>query len=287
MISQHRSKLPVRFIIGGVLLIGLGVLLLKGRGLGLWRILDVTQALLDHRAVSQSSHGDYTNLIFLHHSVGHNLIEDGGVRAAFTTAGYDFWDHGYNWHELRDPAGKQRGYSYNIPDDNTNPSGFARIFAQKLHTLPLNAFSGLLQHEVIAFKSCFPVSNITSDAQLAQYKNDYREVRNVLDEHHDKLFIIVTPPPLNPAGTNAAAAARARAFAEWLQSAEYLSGHPNLATFDLFGYLAEDDPTAPDFNMLRQNYREGEDSHPNHLANEKIGPLFVKFSIEVIEHYRE
>ena len=84
-----------------------------------------------------------------------------------------------------------------------------------------------------------------------------------------------------------AAATRVRTFAEWLKSTEYLDGHPNIVTFDLFGYLAEDDPTALDFNMLRQNYREGKDSHPNRLANKEIGPIFVEFSIEAIERYRD
>ena len=82
------------------------------------------------------------------------------------------------------------------------------------------------------------------------------------------------------------AAARARAFSNWLTSDEYLSGHPNVFTFDLFDSLAEADPTAPDCNMLREAYRDGTDSHPNATANETIGPRFVDFVINTVHTYR-
>ncbi len=37
--------------------------------------------------------------------------------------------------------------------------------------------------------------------------------------------------------------------------------------------------------MLRQGYRDGEDSHPNRKANETIAPIFVEFVIDAIEDY--
>jgi len=242
------------------------------------------KAVLDSHSVS--SDGDFTNIFFLHHSCGYNLIHQGGVREKFTTAGYDFWDHGYNDQGLTRPDGTAAGYSYNIPNDNTDPDGLARIFAQHVYKLPVNALSGLFQHEVIAFKSCFPVSNITSDEQLETYKTYYFNIRDVMDRHPDKIFIVVTQPPLNPAATDAEAAARARALAEWLGSPEYLSNHPNIFCFDFFNYLAEDDPASPDYNMLKAAYRDGTDSHPNVRANETIGPLFVDFVLNAIQTYR-
>jgi len=158
--------------------------------------------------------------------------------------------------------------------------------SQRLYSKPLNAFSGLMQHEVIVFKSCFPVSNIASDAQLEQYKAYYLQMREVMDQHPERIFIAVTPSPLNSATTDAPIAARARAFAGWLKSDEFLAGHPNVFTFDLFDLLAESDASAPDFNMLRAAYREGEDSHPTQLANQTIGPLFADFIIEAVRTYR-
>lgn len=286
---QGRKKLIVGVIVV-LALLGVTVVGLRGHGLRgfvssrIRSISSLGKAVLDSRSISSS--GDFTNVIFLHHSTGNNLIQQGGVRERFTEAGYDFWDHGYNHQGLRRPDGTAAGYSYNIPDDNTDPDGFARIFAQRVYGLPLNAFSGLLQHEVIAFKSCFPVSDIADDEQLETYKTYYLGIRDVMDQHPDRIFIVVTQPPLNPAATDAEAAARAGAFANWLKSDEYLSGHPNVFTFDFFGYLAEDDPASPDYNMLRETYRDGTDSHPNVTANETIGPLFVDFIINAVQTYR-
>ncbi len=76
-------------------------------------------------------------------------------------------------------------------------------------------------------------------------------------------------------------AARARAFADWLTSDEYLSGHPNVLAFDLFDLLAD-----PDTNMLRSEYQSDEyDAHPNEIADQAVGPLFVSFVDQAIKTY--
>jgi hypothetical protein len=239
------------------------------------------------RSPSVTSNGDFTNIIFLHHSVGRDLIEQGGVRELFAEKGYEFWDHDYNGIGVRRPDGSSPGFHYGVPDDNTNPDGLSSVFAQPVYRLPLNTFSGLLQHEVIAFKSCYPASNIASDEQLERYKDRYLSMRGVMDQHPDRIFIIVSPPPLNPAATDVEAAYRARAFADWLASDEYLSGHRNVFTFNLFDLLAENDRAAPDCDMLSETYRDGIDSHPNVVANEAIGPLLVDFIVDAVVTYRE
>jgi hypothetical protein len=280
-------------LVSAVLILGILALvsgrLLSGRDFGLSRIASLTRwapAIIDSPSVTNHNQGGFTNVVFLHHSTGANLIEQGGVRERFTKAGYDFWDHGYNADGLRRPDGSRADYTYIVPNDNTDPDGLANIFAQSAYGLPLNTFSGLLQHEVIVFKSCFPVSNITSDEQLTQYKSYYLSIRNTLDQHRDRVFIAMSPPPLNPAETNSQAAARARAFANWLQSEEFARAHPNVFVFNFFDYLAESNPSSPEYNMLRAAYRDGTDSHPNRLANETIAPLFVDFIITATHGYR-
>jgi hypothetical protein len=217
--------------------------------------------------------GGSASIIFLHHSVGESLIEQGNVRQRLTDMGYDFYDHGYNDDGLVLADGTWTGSNFDVPDDNTDPDGFADIFAQPLHDPPDNTFSYLMQYDVIAFKSCYPVSDIQSDEQLDEYESYYLSMRDRMDEYPDKVFVVVTPPPQVPANTDAETAARARAFAEWLGSDEYLSGHPNVFTFDFFDLLAD-----PSDNTLRLDYQaEEEDAHPNALANETIGPLFADF----------
>jgi hypothetical protein len=160
--------------------------LITGRSLGLRSLADNTirnisqrgRAILYSPETASSPNGEFKNIIFLHHSVGYNLIAQGGVRQLFTEAGYDFWDHNYNRYGLRDPQGNPTGFSYNVPDDNTDPDGFQRIFSQRAYSKPTNTLSGLLQHDVIVLKSCYPASDIRSDQQLRQYKDYYLSMRS-------------------------------------------------------------------------------------------------------------
>ncbi len=221
-----------------------------------------------------------TRIIFLHHSCGHNLIEQGNVREGLTRLGYAFYDHGYNGDGLRLADGSYAGTNFNVPGDNTDPDGIAAIFAQPLHDPPDNTFSHLMQYDVIAFKSCFPTSNIGSKEQLEAYRFHYRSVRDRMDQHPEKVFIVVTQPPQVPGASDAEEARRARALADWLTSEEFLGGHPNVFTFDFFGHLAGSD------NFLRSGYRfDDYDGHPNERANREIGPLFVAFIDEAIQSY--
>lgn len=273
---------------------GLVLLLATAGVLAVWRfryklrpLYHLARAVLSGSSVTGS--GDFTNVLFIHHSVGQNLIAQGHVRERFAEARYDLWDHNYNHIGLTRPDGSRAGYSYNIPDDNTDPDGYAEIFSQRRYSLPLNAFSAIMQHEVIVFKSCFPTSDISDSGQLEAYRNYYLGIREVTRQHPDHLFIALAPPPLAPEATSPENAARAREFADWLASDDYLTGQANLYVFDLFDRLAEDDPSSPERNMLRQEYRpeqEG-DSHPNALANETIGPQLFEFVIQKSETYRK
>jgi hypothetical protein len=221
-----------------------------------------------------------TRIIFLHHSCGEGLIEEGGVREGLSARGYEFYDHGYNDEGLRDADGSYTGRNFDVPGDNTDPDGIAEIFRQPLHDPPDNTFSHLMQYDVIAFKSCYPTSNIDSDDQLNEFKGYYLSARDRMDQFPDKVFIVVTQPPQVPGSTDAGEARRARGLADWLKSDEFLSGHPNVFTFDFFGYLAGSD------NMLRPEYRyDNYDGHPNERANREIGPLFVEFIDQAIRNY--
>jgi hypothetical protein len=241
--------------------------------------------------------GSYTNIIFLHHSTGTNLIAQGNVRPLLSELGYQFWDHGYNYQGLVRPDGTRTGTSYRIPGNmgrgNTDVDGLAALFKQPVAAAPLhsagqadppnNAFSRLLQHEVIVVKSCFPNSAVKDEAMQRQFQAWYLEIRDVIGQHPDRIFILVTSPPLHPLATNAEEASRARAVANWLKSDEYLAGQPNLFVFDLFDLLAD-----PATHTLRSEYQlsaDKRDSHPNRVANETIGPLFVAFIDQAIKTY--
>ncbi len=211
-------------------------------------------------------------ILFMHHSTGQGLIWQGGIREGFTALGYEFWDHGYNDEGVVDPTGTYLGVNWDVPGDNTDPDGWYAIFSQPVTDPPSNTFSFMLQADVILFKSCFPTSNIDGEARLEQYKEYYLSIRDVMDQHPDKLFVLFTPPPLVPNETSSDNAGRAQRWAEYLTSDDYLTGHPNVVVFDFFSLLADE------HGFLRADYRADEwDSHPNDIANAAIGPILVEF----------
>ncbi len=93
----------------------------------------------------------------------------------------------------------------------------------------------------------------------------------------------MSQPPRHRLKTNPEHAARARAFADWLESDAFLAGHPNVLCFDFFDLLADDDDQDGRLNMLRAAYEKSakdKDSHPNTKANKAIAPVFLDFLLE-------
>ena len=226
-----------------------------------------------------------TNLFFLHHSTGEGIIVEGHMRryiADYNTAHgtrFKFWDHGYNSDGLRNPAGRFPGVCYNIPGDNTDPDGLWRLWTSQAVGYVTCRNLILDHHGVIAFKSCFPASAIPDAATLNQRKQWYLAMRGFFDTRLDKVFVVMSTPPLHRLATNPTEAKNARRFANWLKSPTYLSGHPNVRCFDLFNRLAEPDDGSPTANMLQYEYEgshSDSDSHPNARANRAVGPAFAQ-----------
>jgi len=226
--------------------------------------------------------GNRNKLFFLHHSVGDGLVTTGNMRAIVISynningTNYEFWDHGYNSDGLRNPTGQFTGTNFAIPNDNTDPDGLHYLFTSS-NADAVSARNQIMQYDVIAFKSCYTASNIGEDTTLTQYKNWYLDIRNFFDQHPEKIFVVMSPPPLHRLDTNAVAAANARNFANWLKSSDYIGGRANVVCFDLFNYLAGSD------NMLNYAYERSHDdpeSHPNTLGYQTIGPVFAQFLID-------
>ncbi len=297
--SRKRSRKIFLAVVGGALVLaalGLAAFrVISGKPLGIryfvevqaWRATSLVKAVAHSGEVKSRSTGDYTNVIFLHHSVGDNLIRQTDFRERLTSAGLSVWDHDYNYYGLRDAAGNSSGYNYLIPDDNTDPVGLEKLFSQKVYGLPVNAISGLMQHEVIIFKSCFTGNVLSDDPQVEEVKGYYETVRSFIAAHPDKLFILLTTPPLNSSEADAAMGARARSVADWLTSAEFKGDLSNLAVFDLYDLLADGDPASPQFNRLRNDYLEGSDNHPTAQANQAIAPLLSAFILQSIKDFRD
>jgi hypothetical protein len=230
------------------------------------------------------------NLFFLHHSVGNGIVVEGHMRdhiaASNAAHGTDFvlWDHGYNGDGLRDAAGNDTGTNYTVPDDNTNPDGLYALWTSADAGWAYTRGRILENHQVIAFKPCYPASDVPDDETLADYKTWYLGMRGFFDARQDKLFVVMSPPPMWD--NSAESAKRARLFANWLRSAEYLAGHPNVVCFDLFNILAQPDDGSAHANRLRQAYYGGGgDSHPNTAGYEAAGAALAAFLCEAALAY--
>jgi hypothetical protein len=237
---------------------------------------------------------DLTNLFFLHHSTGDGIVVEGDMRGTINAynsqhkTSFAFWDHEYNSQGLRDPSGQLTGTNYAIPGDNTDPDGLHQLWTSQQSDWQAARNKILNNHEVIAFKSCFPASAIAGASELNQRKTWYLAMRGFFDTRKDKLFVVMSTPPLHRLDTSATEAKNARAFADWLCSSTYLSGHPNVKCFDLFDHLAHPDDGSAAANMLKYSYEidhSSSDSHPNQLANQTVGPIFATFLINAALSY--
>lgn len=238
-----------------------------------------------------------TNLFFLHHSVGDGLVVAGDMRGAIASYNsahgtpFVFWDHGYNGDGLRDADGNSTGTSYDIPNDNTDVEGLYYLWTSTEADAVAARNSILDNHQVIAFKSCFPNAAITDAAMLQQYRDWYLAIRDFMDTRQDHLFVVMGFPPLHRLATNTTEANNARAFANWLKSATYLSGHANVVCFDLFDQLAKANDGSATANRLRYNYEidhfDGGNSHPNDTANAIVGPALANFMCEQTRLFNE
>lgn len=167
-------------------------------------------------------------ILFVHHSIGRQLIEQGGLRERLP--GAELWDHDYNEIGLSDPGGRRTGHAFPVPADNTDPEGLVAL----LGALCSGTLAHVPEHDVLVVKSCFPNSDIRSDEDGARLRETYgalREAASALAQH----VVLVSSPPLVVESSWPAAATRAADLATWLGATW---PGPGLGYIDLFGALS-------------------------------------------------
>lgn len=189
-------------------------------------------------------------LIFIHHSTGENWLSDGygNLGQALADNHYFVSDTNYGWGP--DAIG-----------DRTDIPNWLEWFRSERTPVYLQALFNESQthasytrrqadpggeNSVILIKSCFPNSALegspndlpASDGWLSvgHARYVYNELLQTFAAHPDKLFIIITAPPLS----DRALADNARAFNTWLLNdwlAENSYTQPNVAVFDFYNLL--------------------------------------------------
>jgi len=233
-------------------------------------------------------------ILFIHHSVGGNLIRQGNLREELRklNPNIEFWDHGYNLYPfpflskilgritfrtgLSDMKGKMVGKDYKINLSNNSPKEYAEIFSRNPNNYTLQS---ILSYDIVAFKNCFPTTHITSGQQLKENMDYYLSIRKSLGDYKYKKFVILTPPPVRREVTTVENAKRAKQLANWLTSNDFLENSKNIFVFDFFSMLADED------GMLKRKYSPliQIDSHPNRKANQTIAPIFAQYIADLVK----
>jgi hypothetical protein len=253
-------------------------------------------------------------LVFIHHSVGENLLI-AGLFAQLNAKNYYVTDTYYGWPDIRD----YKPDSYDI-GSYTDIGQWYNWFLSPSHTTYLadlydNTFineslSNLMDqpagpNTVVLFKSCYPnsggisgnpndpprlsnpddsnpiwgaSSNDTDVTTVTNIKGLYRDLLSYFATRQDKLFILLTPPPVRPEdlgdGYVPGSAERARAINTWLVH-HWLDNYPynNVAVFDFFNVLTSNggNPGINDLGATTGNHHRllaGQVQHIIQTAND-------------------
>ncbi len=149
------------------------------------------------------------------------------------------------------------------------------------------------ENRIILFKSCFPNSELEGSPtdppapegwlSVSNAKYVYNEILNYFATRPDKLFVVITAPPLS----SSANAANARAFNDWLVN-DWLRENDyalnNVAVFDFYNVLTGADHHHRVVNgQIEHTYVGGQnllrypsgDDHPSQAGNSKATAEFV------------
>ncbi len=212
-------------------------------------------------------------ILFIHRSVGRNLLRDGQLRQLLAQAPatsdiqLDDYDGNTGLITAGHPGTPPRRLI--LPGRNTNPDNLLRFFTGELPA----ELAKVRSYQTIIVKSCYPNSAITSDQALANIQETYRQLAKTFAARPQQQLIIMTSPPLRPERTNQQQAGRAHHLADWLMRGQW---GPNVAVFDLHSLLAES--TNPHAGMLAAPYRRlwPWDNHPNPLASRTAAEALAK-----------
>ena len=261
-------------------------------------------------------------LIFIHHSCGENWLDDrnGGLGLALRDSSYFVSDTNYGWGPDSIGDNTDIGHWWTWFRGPRSGSYLAALYAQSdqnssYSRLPTDPGG---ENEIVMFKSCYPNSDLRGDAAenpppigssplrgqscgslhhtVANAKSIYNDLLEYFATRQDKLFVVITAPPVQ----NATYASNARAFNTWLVE-DWLDAYPhnNVAVFDFYNVLTSNGGNwyTNDLGWAMGNHHrhhngaieyitdqggntaaypnDGSDNHPSPAGNQKASGEFV------------
>uniref|UniRef100_A0A7C4L1F9 CBM11 domain-containing protein n=1 Tax=Bellilinea caldifistulae TaxID=360411 RepID=A0A7C4L1F9_9CHLR len=237
-------------------------------------------------------------LIFIHHSTGENWLRDGYGDLGRTLGENNYFvsDTNYGWGP--DSIG-DRTDILNWTEwfgQNRNQAALEALYAESgqnsEYTRTLPNPGG--ENQIIMFKSCFPNSDLggnpddppsadLSELTVGSAKYVYNEILQYFASWPDKMFVVITAPPVS----NPDNAANARAFNLWLVN-DWLAGYGgnNVFVFDFYNILTgKDHHHRLRDGVIEHTYTPGKntlvypssggDDHPNEAGSRKATEEFV------------
>ena len=235
-------------------------------------------------------------LVFIHHSCGENWLSDesGGLGLALRDNNYFVSDTNYGWgpDSIGDSTDIGHWYTwFRGPNRDTYVSALYAESEQNGWYSRMAADPGG-ENEIVMFKSCYPNSYlegapgdppVTGDNPLrgedcgsehmrvGNAKGVYLDLLDYFATRQDKLFIVVTAPPLSASETDASIAANARGLNDWLVN-DYLDAyaHNNVAVFDFFNVLTSNggSPEVNDAGQESGNHHRWWNGGVQHVQND-------------------
>ena len=264
-------------------------------------------------------------LVFIHHSVGDSWLDTGIGNLGNQLGDNDYYvsDTYYDWGP--DDIGSYTDIGnwwdwFRGPNSTTYTQALYNTTNRHAdYTRPMADPGG--ENEIIMFKSCYPNSHLAGDPDaplptdpnplrgedytsehhtVGNAKGIYNDILEYFETRQDKLFVVITAPPLVASETDSTHAANARAFNTWLVE-DWLNDYPysNVAVFDFYDILTSNGGNwyTNDLNWPTGNHHRyrsgaieyitdqgsntaaypdgGNDSHPSQAGNEKATAEFL------------
>jgi hypothetical protein len=236
-------------------------------------------------------------LIFIHHSTGQNWLQDGYGNLGQTLANNNYFVSDTNY-----------GWGPNTIGDRTDIPNWTEWFRSADTATYMSALFGESEqhssytrlptnpggeNQIVMFKSCFPNSALEGNPNdppsasgwltVGHAKYVYNDLLQYFATRPDKLFVVITAPPLQ----DSTYSANARAFNQWLVNnwlTENNYTQRNVAVFDFYNVL-----TGPNNHHRYVNgavehvftagqntlYYPSGDDHPSATGSQKATTEFV------------
>lgn len=246
--------------------------------------------------VDTSPPAETIKLVFIHHSCGRNWLVDnnGELGKRLNENNYYVTECYYGWDDHPPEA------HYDVMGDHTNTEDWPywfndvvmpSVYANEEHPNYENRIPNPGgENVIIMFKSCYNNSYVGDS--IEDEKEIYNSLLEYFSQHPDKLFILITPPPMIHIQNNELT----RELCNWLVSPNgWLRDYElkNVAVFDFYNILTDPnnhhhvedgrivhivsinpvDPEHP--NELY--YYSGSDNHPTKEGNLKATEEFIPF----------